>query len=150
MMNTASSPIHWIRIVLAGVLAPILSFILVTLIVTAYATWLAIQARGQPDMTQINQFAAQVAPWTSSVLTVLLTFVGAAWVARAARGRAQLHGLLVGLVAAVLVVVLNLGPGRFQPVILLVVVLTLAAGWLGSLFGARRGGSSSATASSMP
>jgi hypothetical protein len=57
-MTTVSAPLRWGRILLAGALAPLLSFVLVFLIVTAYATYLAIQARGQPDTALINQFAA--------------------------------------------------------------------------------------------
>src|SRR6516165_7565244 len=101
-MAAVPASIRWGRIALVGVLAPLLSFALVTLIVTVYAFALAFQARGQPDTTSINQFAAQVAPWATPIFTALLTLLGALWVARAVPSRAQLHGILVGVVAALL------------------------------------------------
>jgi len=139
-MVTVPAPIRWGRIVLAGVLAPILSFVLVTLIVTVYATYLAIQARGQPDTTLINQFAAQVAPWATPALTTLLTLLGALWVGRPVPSRAQLHGILVGVVAALLSLLLSLiGARGLQLPTLSACALIVVAGWVGGLIAARAG-----------
>jgi putative membrane protein (TIGR04086 family) len=137
-MATAPAPIRWGRIALAGVLAPTLSFVLVTLIVTVYAFALAFQARGQPDMTLINQFATQVAPWATLILTALLTLLGAMWVARAVPSRAQLHGTLVGVLAALLSLLLSLfGARGVQFTTLLACALIVVAGWVGGLIAAR-------------
>jgi putative membrane protein (TIGR04086 family) len=112
----------------------------VTLIVTVYATYLAIQARGQPDTTAINAFAAQVAPWATPVLTALLTLLGALWVARAAPARAQLHGVLVGVVAALLSLLLSLfGARGVQLTTIVACALIVLAGWVGGLIATRVG-----------
>jgi putative membrane protein (TIGR04086 family) len=122
------------------VLAPILSFVLVFLIVTVYATYLAIQSRGQPDTTLINDFAARVAPWATPILTALLTLLGALWVARAVPSRAQLHGVLVGVVAALLSLLLSLfGARGVQFTTLLACAGIVVAGWVGGLIAARAG-----------
>jgi hypothetical protein len=139
-MATVPAPIRWGRIVLAGVLAPLLSFVLVFLIVTIYATYLAIQSRGQPDVTAINAFAARVAPWITPVLTALLTLLGAMWVARAVPSRAQLHGVLVGVVAALISLLFSLfGARGVQVTTLVACVVIVVAGWFGGLIAARRG-----------
>jgi hypothetical protein len=137
-MATAAAPIRWSRIALAGVLAPVLSLVLVTLIVTVYAAYLAIQARGQPDMTLINRFAAQIAPWAASALTIVLTALGAFWVARSAP--AQLHGTLIGVVAALLSLLPSLISSRgLTPIALLAAALIVGAGWIGGLIASRSG-----------
>jgi len=137
-MATALAPIRWGRIALAGALAPILSFVLVTLIVAVYAFVLAFQARGQPDTAHINEFAARVAPWATPVLTALLTLLGAMWVARAVPSRAQLHGLFVGVVAALLSLLLSLlGARGVEFTTLLACAAVVVAGWVGGLIAAR-------------
>jgi putative membrane protein (TIGR04086 family) len=139
-MTTVSASLRWGRILLAGALAPLLSFVLVTLIVTVYAASLAFQARGQPDSTLINQFAAQVAPWATPALTALLTLLGGLWVGRAVPSRAPLHGLLVGVVAALLSLLLSLfGARGVQVTTLLACVVIVAAGWVGGLIASRAG-----------
>jgi len=137
-MTTVPTPIRWGRITRAGVLAPLLSFVLVTMIVTVYAFALAFQARGRPDAARINQFTAQVAPWATWALTALLTLLGALWVARAVPSRAQLHGLLVGVVAALLSLLLSLfGARGVQLTTVVARALIVAAGWVGGLIAAR-------------
>jgi putative membrane protein (TIGR04086 family) len=139
-MATVPAPIRWGRALLVGVLAPILSFALVTLIVTVYATYLAFQARGQPDTTSINQFAAQVAPWATPALTALLTLLGALWVGRAVPSRAQLHGILIGVIAALVSLLFSLIGARGLPVSTLIAcVVIVVAGWVGGLIVARTG-----------
>jgi hypothetical protein len=139
-MATAAAPIRWGRIALVGVLAPVMSLVLVTLIVTVYAAYLAIQARGQPDMKLINRFAAQIAPWAASALTIVLTALGAFWVARSAPARAQLHGTLIGVVAALLSLLPSLISSRgLTPIALLAAALIVGAGWVGGLIASRSG-----------
>jgi putative membrane protein (TIGR04086 family) len=137
-MATAATPIRWSRIALAGELAPVLSLVLVTLIVTVYAAYLAIQARGQPDMTLINRFAAQVAPWATPALTIVLTALGASLVARLAPARPQLHGTLIGVVAALLSLLLSLISSRALTLqSLLAAALIVGAGWVGGFVAGR-------------
>jgi hypothetical protein len=106
--STASAPVRWVRIVAAGVLAPFLSMVVVFLVVTVYAARLAIQTRGQPDAAQITGFGNQVAPWAGPLLTIVLVPGGATVVARTVRERTHLHGALIGLGAALCVLLLTL------------------------------------------
>ena len=141
--STASAPVRWGRIATAGVLAPFLSMVVVFLVVTVYAARLAIQARGQPDAAQITGFANQIAPWAGPLLNIVLVLGAATVVARTVRARTQLHGALVGLVAALCVLLLDLAFAHgLQPATLLATVLTIGAGWLGGIVG----GSGSGTA----
>jgi hypothetical protein len=71
-------------------------FILVFLIVTACAFYLALQVRGAPDVTMIQAFAIQYAPWPGAITLVLFTFLGARWLASFVRTDIQLHGLVLG------------------------------------------------------
>jgi len=136
--STASAPVRWGRVAAAGVLAPILSLVVLFLVITGYAALLAIQARGRPDAAQIARFADQLAPWAGPLLTMLLVLGGATLVARTVRARAPLHGALVGLVAALGVLLLDLAFARgLQPAALLPVVPTIGAGWLGGVAGGR-------------
>ena len=49
----------------------------------------------------------QVTSWSTFILAILLTVVGAVWVALKSEREAPLHGLLVGLVAALMLLILN-------------------------------------------
>ncbi|HEY6411203.1 MAG TPA: hypothetical protein VIY29_27405 [Ktedonobacteraceae bacterium] len=139
-MKAELAHVHWGRVLLTGVLVAILSIVLVFLVVTVYATILAIQVRGQPDQAQITRFANQVYAWDiPTILVILLTIGGAAWVARKVEIGATLHGLLVGLVAAICILILGLafGGGGGWLGMLVIFVLTVAAGWLGGVLGSR-------------
>ncbi len=83
------------------------------------------------------------------MLAILLTGGGAVWVARKRERQAPLHGLLVGLVAALLLFILNPDltnflqgafRGRLDLLVraLLTFVLMGAAGWFGGILGSRR------------
>src|SRR5262249_42626958 len=92
------------------------------------------------DTALINEFAARVAPWATPALTALLTLLGALWVGRAVPSRAQLHGALVGVVAALLSLLLSLfGARGVQVTTLLACALIVAAGWVGGLIASRAG-----------
>jgi putative membrane protein (TIGR04086 family) len=134
--RAASAPLHWGRITAAGVLAPILSLVTLFLVISGYAAQIAIQARGKPDAAQIAQFADHLARWAGPFLTSLLALAGATVVARTVRARAPLHGALVGLVAALCLLLLDLAFAHgLRPTGVLAIVLTLGAGWLGGLLG---------------
>jgi len=89
-----------------------------------------------------------VTSWSTSILAILLTAGGAIWVAHKVENGAPLHGLLVGLVAALMLLITNpnltnffQGGYRGRLDLLLVAlgtfVLTVAAGWLGGILGSR-------------
>jgi putative membrane protein (TIGR04086 family) len=136
-MKAELSQVRWGRVLLTGVLVAILSTVLLYLVIAVYAASLAIQARGQPDQAQIAQFVNQVAPWGGPILAILLTIGGAVWVARKVARGATLHGLLVGLVAAISLLIVGLAFRRLDLVALLTFVLMVAAGWLGGFLGSR-------------
>ena len=137
-MNFDLSKVEWGRVLLAGGIAALLSMGILCALIFAYATTLAVQARGQPDVVQITRFASQVSPWAGTLLAMALTIVGAAWVARKAKMEPQLHGLLVGLVVALIVLMISTSFRRsFDLVALFEFVLMVAAGWLGSRLSAR-------------
>ena len=128
-MKALFSDVHWGRVLLTGVLVVMLVVILNTvLLVLATHVW------GQPDQAQI---AIQVSSWSSYILVILLTVGGAAWVARKVEREAPLHGLLVGLVVALILLILSVGFGSSLLMALLTFDLNLAAGWLGGVLGSR-------------
>jgi putative membrane protein (TIGR04086 family) len=137
-MKIPWSDIRWKPVLLAGIIPPVLSMIMVFLIVGVFAAGLAIQARGQPDQARINQFANQISPWVAPALAILLTVGAGLWVARRVEEMAQLHGLLTGLIVALIILILALvfgGPLNLTDALLF--GLTLAAGWMGGWLGSR-------------
>src|SRR5207245_11113111 len=97
------SQVQWGRVLLTGVLVVILVVILNTVLpVLATHVW------GQPDQAQI---AIEVSTWSTYILLLLLTGSGAAWVAGKVESEARLHGLLVGLIFGLLLLVLVRGFG---------------------------------------
>ncbi len=139
-MKAQFSYVHWGRVLLTGVLIVILVVILNTvLLVLASYVW------GPLPRTELVYL---VTSWSTSILAILLTAGGAVWVARKVEREAPLHGFLVGLVAALILLVFtpNLtnffyGVYRGRLDLLLMAlgtfILTVAAGWLGGVLGSR-------------
>jgi hypothetical protein len=115
----------------------VLSFLVLMGIVTAYAFVLAFQARGVPDQTAINHFAAtisrRVMPWLEALLTFLM-----AWRISRVTDASKADGILVGLLSGLLssAIVLAFGGHLTRPRLIVFVALT-ALGWLGGLAGRR-------------
>ena len=99
-MSNAMVEVSWYRVIGAGVAAGGAVFVVVSLIVTAYAFSLAFQARGAPDPNEIQAFATEVGRWRI-VMMAGAVFAASLWVVRRAAGRPMLHGVLVGVVAGV-------------------------------------------------
>src|ERR1035438_5979719 len=78
-MNYSSSNIRWLRIFGAAVAVIVVSFLILTVMITVYALALAFQARGAPDQNAINHFAAAVSPrlmpWLEMLLTLVMAFI---------------------------------------------------------------------------
>jgi len=130
IMKAYFSHVHWGRVLLTGILVAILVGILGTVLYL-----LVIHIWSKPDQAQI---AYQVAIWSTSILAILFTVGGAVWVARKVASGAPLHGFLVGLVAALILILLGPGFGaRLDLATLVPFVLTVAAGWLGGVLGNR-------------
>ena len=133
-MKALFSYVNWGRVLLTGVLVVILVVILNTVLLL-----LTTRVWGQPDQAQI---AIQFSSWITYILLLLLTFGGAVWVALKVEREAPLHGLLLGLVVALILFLLSLGFGSSVLFALLTFVLNVAAGLVGGFLGGRRQGKS--------
>ena len=128
------SNIRWLRLLGAALAVIALSIAILMIVVTGYATVLAFQARGSPDQSAINRFAAGVSPQVMPWLECILTFVLSFGVFRRTKEFRAMHGLLLGILAGLfgLVVVLcvrgHLGLRGYG-----ILILMVALGWLGGL-----------------
>jgi hypothetical protein len=123
---------HPLRALGGGFAVIALSFLVLFVVIIVYAFVLAFQARGVPDQTAINRFAAMLSPalmpWLERVLTPVVAF----WVVRRAVAARPVHGLFVGLVAGLLSVGVMLAFGGALAISSVGVVVILAGlGWLG-------------------
>lgn len=132
-MTTQLSQIKWGRVTLTALVVYIVSFLIVFLIVTVYASYLGFQARGAPDQTLIEAFANQYAPWIGLISLILLTFLGARHMARRVGSTKELHGIVLGVLVSLINIIFD-GLGL---VVLVTTILTIASGWLGSRLSAR-------------
>ena len=124
-MRAQLSQVHWVRVLLTSVLIVILVVILNTVLPVIGWVW----------HTTDRQLFYQVVAWSTTVLALLLTVGGALWVARKVERAAPLHGFLVGLVAAL--ILLPLGKASIDLAALIIFVLMVAAGWLSGVLGSR-------------
>ena len=133
-MTAQLSQIKWGRVLLTTAAVYILSFLMVFLIVTAYATYLAFQARGAPDQVMITAFANQYAPWIGPISLILFTALGAMWMARRLEVAVPLHGVILGVLASLVNIIFD----GLSLNSLLTTILTVAAGWLVAQMSARK------------
>ena len=98
MADKSKTP--WLKILLAGLLSFVTSFILVAVTMMGYAFTIAFQARGAPDPQKIEAFGNRMIPYVAPASLAVLVFLAAWWVARRAKSTQPWHGLLLGLVAA--------------------------------------------------
>lgn len=92
------------RIVIGSIFVVLLSIFLIFLIVTGYATYLAVEARGAPDQELINKFAEKIGSNYTLPVQVVLTYLAALWVKR----KALPAKIPAGFIVAICVVVLGL------------------------------------------
>jgi len=124
----------WSRILVAGIGTSVVVFLVITLVATGYAFKLAFEVRGAPDQDRIGQFAEHLGRSFWWVLQILLTAPAAAWAARKVQRSPQLHGVLVGLVAAATGSAIAF---TVSVRTLAAFALTVGAGWLGGALAAR-------------
>lgn len=133
-MKAHLKQVHWGQVLLTGVGV----LILVVLLNSAVAL-LALRIWGQQDHGLI---AVQVDLWSTTILDFLVITGGGIWIARKVKREAPLHGLLVGLLVALIFFLLDWGfsgsIGRLVPLVLGEFVLAIVAGWLGGVLGSRR------------
>ena len=130
-MTSQLSQLKWVRIVITSVVVCLASILAVVLIVTAYATVLAFQARGAPDPDMLDAFANQSGPWLALITLVLFTLLAARQTAKRVPESALLHGLAVGVVTGLINLALEFVGGAPDLMSLLTTALTVGAGWLG-------------------
>jgi hypothetical protein len=137
MMTNQLSQIRWWRLTWTALTVYSASFLLVFLIVTAYASYLGFQARGAPDPSMIMEFANQYAPWFGPISLILFTLLGTRWLASFVRTDTQLHGLVLGVLVALVNLIFE-GIGAFNLSSLLITLLIVGAGWLGGRLSAQQ------------
>jgi hypothetical protein len=135
-MPRSLSNIRWFRVLGAAAAVVAVSFLVLMVIITVYAFTLAFHVRGAPDQKAINHCAATVSrtlmPWLEMLLTLAAAFI----VARKAETAAIVHGLLIGVFAAVLSVAVKLAFGGHLGWRSLVSFLAVTGlGWLGGFLG---------------
>ena len=129
---TDKSRAPWLSIVLTGLLAFVISMVVVAGTVAGYAFTIAFKAQGAPDPGKIQAFANQVGPFLGTAALVLLVLVAAWWVVRRARSTQLWHGLLVGVVAALPTMIFMRRPDLGDAISLVLLPLTgLAGAFLG-------------------
>src|SRR5690349_18698443 len=101
------SKLKWGWVVLGVLIAYVISFGASFCVVTVYATSLAFQNQGAPDMAAINVFAAALAPTIQGVFIGVGTFAGGLLAARRAKADALSHGIAVGSLTALVVLVFS-------------------------------------------
>ena len=126
--------LRWKRSLFAGILVPIAALLIITLVVTLFASKLAFSARGAPDQAKISAFAVSFARSAWLPLIVLFTFTAAFWVARPPGGVTRANGVLVGAIAAIPGVCLG---GGLSAHAALGALAVLVAGWLGGTLARR-------------
>lgn len=131
------SRVPWLSIVLTGLLAFVLSLVVIAAVMAGYAFALGMQARGAPDPNKIAAFASRVIPILAPLLLSLLVLFAARRVVRRARSPQLWQGVLVGVVAALPTLMFVRSPGLADVVGLL---LPLASGWLGAFWAMNRSG----------
>ena len=130
-MRARLSQVHWGLVLKTAVLLYILIFILglgLSLLMLALYNW------GHVD----SPIAFQAYVWISALLVLVMIGYGTSRVARKIKSAAPLHGLLIGLVLALISLLLDLiFRSEINMLGLLQYVLMVAAGWVGGVLGSR-------------
>lgn len=133
-MKAHLKQVHWGQVLLTGI-----GVLILIVLVNSAVALLALRIWGQQDHSLI---AVQVDLWSATILDFLVIAGGGVWIARKVKREAPLHGLLVGLLVALIFFLLDWGfsgsIGRLVPLVLGEFVLDIVAGWLGGVLGSRR------------
>jgi hypothetical protein len=123
------------RIIIGGILVPLMSVLLITLIVTIYAFTLAFQAKGAPDQNSISHFAGNMGRSYGGILQIVLTIPASLWSFRKIDAKLPVHGLLIGILASILGMVMS-----FSLSLLAIgeLIVTTGAGWTTGILVQRR------------
>ncbi len=135
-MTNQLSQIRWWRITWTALTVYGASFLIVFLIVAAYALFLGFEARGAPDQAMIQAFANQYAPWLGPISLVMFTFLGAIWLGSFVKTGLQLHGLVLGALVSLVNIIFDIS--SLSLATLGITLLVIATGWLGGRLAHRR------------
>ncbi|MEZ4663079.1 MAG: hypothetical protein R2911_36485 [Caldilineaceae bacterium] len=135
-MTFNRSEIKWSAVIVGVVIAFVIAYGSSIGVVTGYATYLSIQARGAPDVVMINNFAAQTAPGITSFFIGIGVLVGSLRAGRKAQAAPFQNGLIVGLAAAFIELAMSLF-GGVSVWAVVSVILALGGGWLGGKISTR-------------
>lgn len=131
-MKVQLSQVQWGLVLKTGVLLYIVFFILslgLSLLLLAVINWGHVEPHS----------AFQAFTWITAFLALVVIGYGTSRIARKVENAAPLHGLLVGLVVALISLLLDLVFRReINLVELLLSAAVVAAGWLGGVLGSRR------------
>ena len=136
-MSFNLSNFKWGWVILGVAIAFVIAYGSSICVVTGYATYLAFQARGAPDQTMINKFAANTAMAIVSTLIGVGTFVGGLLAGRKAKSDVLQNGLAVGLITALIGLVFSfLSSLNLWTVVSF--ALSVGGGWVGGQLANKR------------
>jgi hypothetical protein len=129
---TDGDKLRWVRAILAGIGAEVLTILVIVLAVSIYRA-------GGHTADDVERFGGQAGLVIGPAGGALFTFVMALWALRGVSGRYLAHGLLVAVGAIALHLVgVSAAPGGFRPIYLGADAAKLAAGLIAGLIAARR------------
>lgn len=143
IMNSSISRLRWLRILSAALAVIAFSLVAVMIVTAGYAFLLAYQARGAPDQSAINRFAAEISPvfvpWLECFLALILSFT----IGRKTDGCSTTQGFFIGILAGMLgLAVARFFRGHLSPSSVIfsfgVVGAGYIGGWLGEKWPARK------------
>jgi hypothetical protein len=135
-MNPSISRLRWLRILCAALAVIAFSFVAVMMVTAGYAFLLAYQARGAPDQSAINRFAAEISPifmpWLECFLALALSYA----IGRKTEESSTAQGLLIGILAGMLgLAVAVFFRGHLSPSSIIFSFGVAGAGYIGGLLG---------------
>lgn len=131
-MTADGKRLHWLRIVVAVIVAESLPILLLILVVVVYGF------TRQPDSLSPEQFAPLAGNWVGPLGGFLATLLCAHHVARSAPGRRMAHGVVIGVGTALVDIGLALLLEGIGGLLLLSNAGRVVAGLFGGWFAARR------------
>ena len=140
----AISTLSWRQILLAGTVVGFLPFVL-DLAVYTYVVYYPTFSQDELGSGQLAEMFALTSGWGARILFLVTTILVSWWVAQRAKARATLHGILIGLIAAIVNQITiyysytSVTSYLYQPVTLsdlsIYAILGIAGGWLGGATG---------------
>ncbi|MBN1582888.1 MAG: hypothetical protein JXA89_19415, partial [Anaerolineae bacterium] len=134
--------VQWLWVFLAGVSPPLLSAVLAMLVSEGCSTFVYSALKlSKAETSRILDLCETTSMWGAFLLNALFTLGTAAWAARQAGKNATMHGIWIGLVSMLTILILGLTFGLHFRLVgapqekwnLGMLALTVCTGWLGGL-----------------